>query len=230
MGVVQHWKKKSDKWTKLRNNIVGHEQNHAQPNRFFPEWNTVFLVSCVLAVSLDPLFLYIPIINEDRKCLKYDKRLKAISFGLRLLADLFYMADVVYRILTRPKAKEAVPLKASNSVNSRTTLQFYILLDILAVLPVPQVSLKGLWSRLISQFLHLSWLTTLGCPSLDSRFKIWLKNLCYFCPGSTFHFPFENEGLEIIENNEVSKFSCFVAICPTSSSHLPIVSWTWEDS
>ncbi|VVA25855.1 Hypothetical predicted protein, partial [Prunus dulcis] len=137
MGVVQHWKKKSDK-TKLRNNIVGHEQNHAQPNRFFPEWNTVFLVSCVLAVSLDPLLLYIPIINEDRKCLKYDKRLKAISFGLRLLADLFYMADVVYRILTRPKAKEAVPLKASNSVNSPRTLQFYILLDILAVLPVPQ--------------------------------------------------------------------------------------------
>ncbi|XP_020420362.1 cyclic nucleotide-gated ion channel 1 [Prunus persica] len=148
MGVVQHWKKKSDKWTKLRNNIVGHEQNHAQPNRFFPEWNTVFLVSCVLAVSLDPLFLYIPIINEDRKCLKYDKRLKAISFGLRLLADLFYMADVVYRILTRPKAKEAVPLKASNSVNSRTTLQFYILLDILAVLPVPQVALSIFLSKM----------------------------------------------------------------------------------
>ncbi|BBH03738.1 cyclic nucleotide gated channel 1 [Prunus dulcis] len=147
MGVVQHWKKKSDK-TKLRNNIVGHEQNHAQPNRFFPEWNTVFLVSCVLAVSLDPLLLYIPIINEDRKCLKYDKRLKAISFGLRLLADLFYMADVVYRILTRPKAKEAVPLKASNSVNSPRTLQFYILLDILAVLPVPQVALSIFLSKM----------------------------------------------------------------------------------
>ncbi|XP_021807686.1 cyclic nucleotide-gated ion channel 1-like [Prunus avium] len=139
IGVVHHWKKKSDNWAKLRN-IVVHEQNHAQPKRFFPEWNTVFIVSCVLAVSLDPLFLYIPIVNEDRKCLKYDKRLKAISFGLRLLADLFYMADVVYRILTRPKVKEAVTLKASNnSVNSRRTLQFYILLDILAVLPVPQV-------------------------------------------------------------------------------------------
>lgn len=145
IGVVHHWKKKSDNWAKLRN-IVVHEQNHAQPKRFFPEWNTVFIVSCVLAVSLDPLFLYIPIVNEDRKCLKYDKRLKAISFGLRLLADLFYMADVVYRILTRPKVKEAVTLKASNnSVNSRRTLQFYILLDILAVLPVPQVSLKVLY-------------------------------------------------------------------------------------
>ncbi|KAL6281001.1 hypothetical protein ACE6H2_017882 [Prunus campanulata] len=145
--VVQHWKKKSDKWTKLRN-IVVHEQNHAQPKRFFPEWNTVFLVSCVLAVSLDPLFLYIPVINEDMKCLKYDKRLKAISFGLRLLADLFYMADVVYRILTRPKAKEAVPLKASNSMNSRRTWQFYILLDILAVLPVPQVVLSIFLSKM----------------------------------------------------------------------------------
>ncbi|BBH03742.1 cyclic nucleotide gated channel 1 [Prunus dulcis] len=123
IGIVQHWKKKSDR-TKLRNNIVGHEQNHAQPNRFFPKWNTVFLVSCVLAVSLDPLFFYIPIVNEDMKCLKMDKRLKAVSLALRSLTDLFYIADLMHRILAITK-----------SVNSRNTTQIYILLDILAVLP-----------------------------------------------------------------------------------------------
>lgn len=82
-----------------------------------------------------------------------DKRLKAISFALRSLTDLFYIADLMHRILARPKARatkaeEAVPLKISKSMSmnvlakAKRILQSYILLDILAVLPVPQVILS----------------------------------------------------------------------------------------
>ncbi|CAB4280658.1 unnamed protein product [Prunus armeniaca] len=125
-----------------------------QPKSFLQEWwNTIFVVSCVLAVLLDPLFFYIPIVNEDRKCLKLDKRLKAISFALRSLTDLFYIADLMHRILARPKARatqaeEAVPLRRSKSMSmnvltkAKRILQSYVLLDILAVLPAPQVVLS----------------------------------------------------------------------------------------
>ena len=33
-------------------------------------WDTIFVVACVIAVSLDPLFFYIPIIDREKKCLE----------------------------------------------------------------------------------------------------------------------------------------------------------------
>ncbi|KAI5329674.1 hypothetical protein L3X38_029071 [Prunus dulcis] len=142
--IIQHW----------RNALVPFSESAIEDEHrksFLQEWwSTIFVISCVLAVLLDPLFFYIPIVKEDRKCLKLDKRLKAISFALRLLTDLFYIADLMHRILARPKARttkaeEPVPLKRSKSMSTnvlakaKRILQSYILLDILAVLPVPQV-------------------------------------------------------------------------------------------
>ncbi|VVA25856.1 PREDICTED: cyclic [Prunus dulcis] len=156
--TIQHWRKALP-FSKSAIEDEGHSSTNTdktpdQPKSFLQEWwNTIFVVSCVLAVLLDPLFFYIPIIKEDRKCLKLDKRLKAISFALRSLTDLFYIADLMHRILARPKARttkadEAVPLKRSKSMSmnvlakAKRILQSYILLDILAVLPVPQVVLS----------------------------------------------------------------------------------------
>ncbi|BBH03739.1 hypothetical protein Prudu_014689 [Prunus dulcis] len=128
--ILQHWKKALP-FSKSDTEDEGH-------------------ISCVLAVLVDPLFFYIPIVKEDRKCLKLDKSLKAISFALRSLTDLFNIGNVMYRILiTRPKARatkaeEAIPLKGSKSMSmhvlaiAKRILQSYILLDILPVLPVPQ--------------------------------------------------------------------------------------------
>ncbi|CAL9030905.1 unnamed protein product [Prunus brigantina] len=110
---------------------------------------SIMCVGC-LTGSFVLNFFYIPIVEEDRKCLKLDKRLKAISFALRSLTDLFYIADLMHRILARPKARaaqaeEAVPLRRSKSMSmnvlakAKRILQSYVLLDILAVLPVPQV-------------------------------------------------------------------------------------------
>ncbi|KAH0995145.1 hypothetical protein GBA52_019009 [Prunus armeniaca] len=55
-------------------------------------WHSVFICSCVLSVLVDPLFLYIPIVNEDNKCLGLDKKLKKVVLILRSLTDVFYMA------------------------------------------------------------------------------------------------------------------------------------------
>ncbi|CAL9030908.1 unnamed protein product [Prunus brigantina] len=153
-GIIKHWRKVLP-FSKSAIEDEGHSSTSTDhPKPFLQERrNTIFVVSCVLAVLLDPLFFYIPIVKEDRKCLKLDKRLKAISFALRSLTDLFYIADLMHRILARPKARatkaeEAVPLKISKSMSmnvlekAKRILQSYILLDILAVLPVPQVVLS----------------------------------------------------------------------------------------
>ncbi|XP_034217485.1 cyclic nucleotide-gated ion channel 1-like [Prunus dulcis] len=153
--IIQHWRNALVPFSKSaiedEHSSTNTDKTPDQPKSFLQEWwSTIFVISCVLAVLLDPLFFYIPIVKEDRKCLKLDKRLKAISFALRLLTDLFYIADLMHRILARPKARttkadEAVPFKRSTSMSTnvlakaKRILQSYILPDILAVLPVPQV-------------------------------------------------------------------------------------------
>ncbi|VVA25853.1 PREDICTED: cyclic nucleotide-gated [Prunus dulcis] len=152
--IIQHWRNALVPFSKSaiedEHSSTNTDKTPDQPKSFLQEWwSTIFVISCVLAVLLDPLFFYIPIVKEDRKCLKLDKRLKAISFALRLLTDLFYIADLMHRILARPKARttkadEAVPFKRSTSMSTnvlakaKRILQSYILPDILAVLPVPQ--------------------------------------------------------------------------------------------
>ena len=34
---------------------------------FLKRWNVGFVLSCVIAVLLDPLFFYLPVINEERR-------------------------------------------------------------------------------------------------------------------------------------------------------------------
>ncbi|KAK9907218.1 hypothetical protein M0R45_038286 [Rubus argutus] len=131
--------------------------------KFLPIWNNIFVISCVFAVSCDPLFFYIPFINKEIKCLMIDTKLKTIAFVFRLLTDHFYIADIIVRILTSiSQAKscaaygdantqeEAPNLKAKKSVEHVLAIakrawakanRSYILIDIFAILPIPQVGM-----------------------------------------------------------------------------------------
>ena len=86
--------------------------------KFLPIWNNIFVISCVFAVSCDPLFFYIPIINEESKCLILDTKLKTIALVFRLLIDHFYSVDIIVRILTSiPQVESSAPnSKAKKSV------------------------------------------------------------------------------------------------------------------
>ncbi|KAL6132199.1 hypothetical protein ACLB2K_070570 [Fragaria x ananassa] len=137
---------------------------------FLPMWNNVFVVSCVFAVSFDPLFFYIPIINEKKKCLYFDTRLKTVALVLRLLTDHFYIADIIMRILTSIRqtklSKASGVMKAqlgSPNLNGKTSVgdvfeiakrawaktnRLYVLIDILAILPIPQVAMFIFFSKM----------------------------------------------------------------------------------
>ncbi|VVA12351.1 Hypothetical predicted protein, partial [Prunus dulcis] len=84
-------------------------------------WRKIFVISCVISVIVDPLFLYIPIINQDLKCIDMDKALNKTAFALRAVADFSYFVDLLFRLKI-----------------SKTIWQSCILIDILALLPLPQ--------------------------------------------------------------------------------------------
>ncbi|KAM5558461.1 cyclic nucleotide-gated ion channel 1-like [Rosa sericea] len=63
-------------------------------------WNKMFVIACVIAVSLDPLFLYIPIIDEEEKCLAEDKELRTRALILRSLTDVTFVVNIIYHVCT----------------------------------------------------------------------------------------------------------------------------------
>lgn len=136
-----------EKWPNLMKEILDPQGS------FLPMWNKLFIISCVCAVSLDPLFFYIPIINEDRKCLGLDQNLKKAALILRSITDLSYIVHIIFKIRTLVKevdtsgASEASKVVSSKGkklvkdglIIAKKIWRSCILIDILSVLPLPQV-------------------------------------------------------------------------------------------
>ncbi|XP_018729908.2 cyclic nucleotide-gated ion channel 1 [Eucalyptus grandis] len=108
------------------------------------QWNRIFLILCVFALALDPLFFYIPVIDVNKWCLDIDNRMKIIASLLRTIIDAFYIIHVILKFHTgytvppsRPFGREV--LINDPSAVSRRYLSSYFFLDILAILPIPQV-------------------------------------------------------------------------------------------
>ncbi|GFS32169.1 cyclic nucleotide gated channel 1 [Actinidia rufa] len=111
---------------------------------FLQKWNKIFVLSCVLAVSVDPLFFYIPVIDEDKKCLGLDTKLQVTAIVLRFFTDIFYIIHIIFQFRTgfvAPSSRvfgRGVLVKDAWEIAKRY-LSSYFLVDILAVLPLPQV-------------------------------------------------------------------------------------------
>ena len=115
-------------------------------------WNKILVLACVIAVSLDPLFFYIPTINEQLKCFDLDNKLKVSAVIWRSIFDLFYVADIVYNVT---KAYKFVKTKEANREITRKSGLIHlvkhgriqwclIIFDFLSLLPIPQVHILAL--------------------------------------------------------------------------------------
>ncbi|ONI01499.1 hypothetical protein PRUPE_6G143100 [Prunus persica] len=122
---------------------------------FLPLWNKIFVIACVIAVSLDPLFFYIPNINEKYKCLGKDKKLRTAALLLRSLMDLTFVTHMVHQIRVTAKivASEQVSRRGKSDwlCRRRELVKampwFSILIDFLAALPIPQLAIGVVFFR-----------------------------------------------------------------------------------
>ena len=108
--------------------------------QFLQVYNKILLVSCVIAVSVDPLFFYIPIINDGKRCLVLDKRLRTTVFALRTVTDVIYLVHIILQFRTAFASEEGGETKLNT--NARAIIRRYLRyfpIDILVVLPIPQV-------------------------------------------------------------------------------------------
>nr|XP_011466558.1 PREDICTED: cyclic nucleotide-gated ion channel 1-like isoform X2 [Fragaria vesca subsp. vesca] len=114
-----------------------------------PDESQYFIFSSFISMLLDPLFLYIPLINEERKCLMLDKKLMTAALILRIVTDLRY----VMKIGSKTIKCRRCPKKIAGSIAT----------DVVAILPIPQVivlvflpRMRGSTSLSIMKFLN--WL------------------------------------------------------------------------
>ena len=112
--------------------------------RFLQKWNKIFVLSCVMAVSLDPLFFYIPKVDRDKQCVDLVSKLEITASVLRTFTDIFYILHIIFQFRTgfiAPSSRvfgRGVLVEDLSAI-ARRYLSSYFFIDILAVLPLPQV-------------------------------------------------------------------------------------------
>ncbi|KDP28497.1 hypothetical protein JCGZ_14268 [Jatropha curcas] len=122
---------------------------------FLQKWNKIFVLACFLAVSLDPLFFYIPVIDGVNKCLDLDKKLETTACVLRTFIDVFYVLRIIFQFRTGFIAPSSRVFGRGELVEdpiviARRYLTSNFVIDVMSILPLPQVvvliiipSLKG---------------------------------------------------------------------------------------
>ncbi|XP_010523803.1 PREDICTED: probable cyclic nucleotide-gated ion channel 3 [Tarenaya hassleriana] len=111
-------------------------------------WKRVFLIVCVFALAFDPLFLYIPVFERDRFCLALDKYPAITACLIRTILDALYMVHILFYL----RAPCQVSFRGEMLVDSTATAAkghrfFYLMIDILSLLPVPQVLVLSITPR-----------------------------------------------------------------------------------
>uniref|UniRef100_A0A2N9EDH0 Cyclic nucleotide-binding domain-containing protein n=1 Tax=Fagus sylvatica TaxID=28930 RepID=A0A2N9EDH0_FAGSY len=114
--------------------------------QFLQTWNKIFVLCCVISLALDPLFFYIPVIKIEGhdKCLYADKKLTTIACVLRTLFDTFYVLHIIFQFRTGYIAPSSRVVGMGDTINdplaiAKRYLSTYFIIDILSILPFPQV-------------------------------------------------------------------------------------------
>ncbi|KAK9094189.1 hypothetical protein Scep_025658 [Stephania cephalantha] len=111
---------------------------------FLQKWNKIFMLSCVIAVYIDPLFFYTPNVNRDKNCFYLDKDLEIVACVLRSFIDVFYILHIIFKFRTGFIAPPSRVFGRGVLVEDFAAIAKWYLsssfvIDILAILPLPQV-------------------------------------------------------------------------------------------
>jgi cyclic nucleotide gated channel len=109
------------------------------------QWNRIFIVACLVALFVDPLYFYLPSIggNNENWCVKTDLNLRIVATIFRTVADLFYLLHVVIKFRTAYIAPSSRVFGRGELVMdpkkiARRYLRSDFFIDLIATLPLPQ--------------------------------------------------------------------------------------------
>ncbi|KAL2557464.1 putative cyclic nucleotide-gated ion channel 15 [Forsythia ovata] len=111
-------------------------------------WNKIFLVACLVSLFVDPLFFYLPVVEEN-VCINIGFTLEVVLMIVRSIADIFYIVQIFVRFRTAYVAPSSRvfgrgELVIDSSKIAIRYLQKSLWLDVIAALPLPQVLILGI--------------------------------------------------------------------------------------
>ncbi|WOL08665.1 putative cyclic nucleotide-gated ion channel 5 [Canna indica] len=115
-------------------------------DKFLILMNRLFVISCILAVSVDPLFFYLPIKDENEKsaCLGIDRNLAVASTTVRTVIDCFYLIRMALQFRTAYIAPSTRVFGRGELVIdpaqiAKQYLRSNFIIDFVSILPLPQI-------------------------------------------------------------------------------------------
>ncbi|GLT53351.1 hypothetical protein SLA2020_266290 [Shorea laevis] len=116
-------------------------------------WNIMFAVSCVIAVSVDPLFFYLPIIDGDNKVRVVRQKIEEGSHYFTIVTDSIYLLNIILQFICPYIDEDSRKLGRTKVVINRRQIakryffSRYFVIDVLAILPLPQVLFPIIFSK-----------------------------------------------------------------------------------
>lgn len=113
-------------------------------DKFLLYWNKLSVISCIMAIYVDPLFFYLPVVNASSNCIGIDRKLAITVTTLRTIVDAFYLIHMFLQFRTAYIAPSSRVFGRGELVIdpaqiAKRYLRRYFIVDFLAVLPLPQV-------------------------------------------------------------------------------------------
>nr|GMC69719.1 probable cyclic nucleotide-gated ion channel 20, chloroplastic [Ipomoea batatas] len=107
-------------------------------------WNKFFAISCLFAVFIDPLFLFLLTVNKDNKCIVLNWPLTTTIVILRSFTDFIYLINMLLQFRLAYVNPESRVVGAGDLVDhpKKIALHYlkgYFLVDFFIILPFPQI-------------------------------------------------------------------------------------------
>ncbi|KAG2667835.1 hypothetical protein I3760_15G133000 [Carya illinoinensis] len=108
------------------------------------QWNKFFVISCLVAIFVDPLFFFLLSTLGDKKCIVMDWPMTTTMVVFRSLTDLIYLFHMLLQFRLAYVAPESRVVGAGELVDhpKKIALHYirgFFFIDLFVVLPLPQI-------------------------------------------------------------------------------------------
>ncbi|XP_073261073.1 LOW QUALITY PROTEIN: probable cyclic nucleotide-gated ion channel 20, chloroplastic [Populus alba] len=146
-------------WARRFNNAInsyipGVMNPHA---KVVQKWNKFFVISCLVAIFVDPLFFILLAVKQKEKCIVIDWGMTKAVVSFRCLTDAIYLLNIFLQFRLAYVAPESRVVGAGELVDhpkkiAKHYLRGCFFIDLFVVLPLPQIIVLALIPKGLDSF------------------------------------------------------------------------------
>ncbi|KAJ0238406.1 cyclic nucleotide-gated ion channel 20 [Hirschfeldia incana] len=118
-------------------------------SKFVQIWTRFLAFSCLMAIFIDPTFVFLLLIRHDKKCIEIDWTKTKLLVSFRSMFDIIFFINILLQFRMAYVAPESRIVGAGQLVDhprkiARNYLRGKFLLDVFIVLPIPQIMILSI--------------------------------------------------------------------------------------